>query len=79
MNPMTFLLVLTIFWIISIFIALPIGIKMPNEPEIGHADSAPSYHRFGIKILVTFLISLVATSIYWYMIIHFPTLFDFIK
>ena len=79
MNPMTFILVLTIFWVISIFISLPIGIKIPEKPKAGHASSAPSRHNIGAKMLITFLISLVSTFIYWYIIIHFPNLYDFVK
>lgn len=79
MNPMTFILVLTIFWVITIFISLPIGIKVPTRPKIGHASSAPSHHKLGMKVLITFAISLAATFIYWYIIVRFPNLFDFVK
>lgn len=79
MNPMTFALVLTIFWVITIFIALPIGIKIPSKPQVGHASSAPNHHRLGAKVLITFAISLAATFIYWYIIIRFPNIFDFVK
>ena len=79
MNPMSFILVLTIFWIITIFISLPIGIKMPDKPRLGHERGAPSRHNIGVKMLITFLISLAATFVYWYIIVHFPDCFDFLK
>lgn len=68
MNIITFFLVLTIFWVITIFLALPIGINVPQKIKKGHADSSPSNPRVGLKLLVTFLISIVLTIIYWYIV-----------
>lgn len=79
MNIMSFILVCTVFWIFTIFIALPIGINIPKTPKIGHADSAPIKPRMGLKLLITFLISIVLTLIYWYIIIKFPYILDFLK
>ncbi|MBP7189688.1 MAG: DUF1467 family protein [Rickettsiaceae bacterium] len=68
MNIITFLLVLMIFWVFTIFLALPIGIRMPDKIKKGHANSAPSNPRIGLKLLITFLISVVLTIIYWYIV-----------
>ena len=68
MNIMTFIIVLVIFWVITIFMILPIGVKPPTKPTIGHADSAPEKSYMAIKLLVSFAISLVLTAIYWYIV-----------
>ena len=79
MNIMTFLLVLTVCWVFTIFIALPIGISIPKETTKGHADSAPIKPRMELKLLITFLISIVLTLIYWYIITKFPHILDFLQ
>ena len=65
---MSIILTCVIFWVITIFIALPIGIKVPQMQQKGHADSAPDKHYVGLKLLITFLISAILTAIYWYVV-----------
>jgi predicted secreted protein len=68
-NIMTFIIVLTIFWVITVFMILPIGAKPPEKPALGHADSAPEKSYMGIKLLASFSISLVLTMVYWYVVL----------
>ncbi len=68
MNIMTFIIVLAIFWVITVFMILPIGSRPPEKPGLGHADSAPEKSYMGIKLLVSFSISLVLTMVYWYVV-----------
>lgn len=79
MNIMSFILVLTVFWVFFIFIFLPIGIKTHKNPVIGHADSAPINPNLGLKMVISFIISIVLTIIYWYIVTKFPHSLDFIK
>ena len=66
MNIMTFILTVTMIWIVLIFISLPIGLKFETE-NYGGADSAPSTHYYGLKMLITLVLSIVITSIYCYV------------
>ncbi len=49
-------------WLIIFFILLPIGIKIPEKQKLGHANSAPKKTYLVVKILFSFLISLLSTS-----------------
>jgi predicted secreted protein len=76
---MTFILLVTIIWLINIFIALPVGNKMPIKPKIGHADSAPEVHHIGLKLLITFVISIILALCYKWVLSEFPGLYNLIK
>lgn len=41
MNPVEGLVVYLLIWWTTIFMVLPVGAKPPQEPAIGHAQSAP--------------------------------------
>ncbi len=62
--------VFVIIWWLVFFMALPIGVRSPDEAGIevepGHASSAPVRPRLGLKAGVTTAISLVLWGIaYW--------------
>jgi predicted secreted protein len=76
---MTFILLVTIIWLINIFIVLPVGNKMPKKPKSGHADSAPEVHYIGLKLLITFVISIILALCYKLMLYKFPSLYNLIK
>ncbi len=57
MNWFTGLMVFVILWWLVWFMVLPIGVKVPDEVEKGHAPSAPSNPNLGIKFAATTLIS----------------------
>lgn len=56
-----FVLVFILVWWIVLFMVLPMGVHVPENQEEGHAASAPSDPRLGVKFVVTSLISAAAT------------------
>ena len=46
-------------WWTVLFAVLPWGVTVAEEPEVGHAPSAPSRPRLGMKFLVTTAITVV--------------------
>jgi predicted secreted protein len=65
---MNLVLVFVIAFVIIIFMALPIGVNIPDRIEKGHASSAPDNPMIGMKIIITGLLSGILTFIYWYII-----------
>ena len=51
-----------------LFIALPIGAKPSDNPEKGHATSAPKNPHIRKKLAISFIISLIITIIYFYLL-----------
>lgn len=52
-----------IIWTVVLFTVLPWGNQPVDEPEAGHAESAPANPRVGLKFLITTGISLVLFGI----------------
>ena len=48
--------------------ALPFGNSITVKPKKGHADSAPTKPRIGIKIIVTSVIAVILTIILVHLI-----------
>lgn len=48
-----------IVWFLVFFMVLPWGSHPPEQPEEGHATSAPVNPRMGLKLLVTTAIAAV--------------------
>lgn len=46
-----------VVWFLVLFLVLPWGVRTAEEPEPGHATSAPLNPRLGLKILVTTVIA----------------------
>jgi predicted secreted protein len=42
---------------VVIFAVLPWGVRIPDEPEPGHATSAPANPRLGLKVIVALALS----------------------
>jgi predicted secreted protein len=59
MNIMSGLAVYTMIWIVVLFMILPIGVKVPDQIEVGHATSAPEKPYIWWKFLATSIISFV--------------------
>ena len=54
------------FWMISFFISLPIGVYVSENHDEGMANSAPDKANLKTKIIISFLISFIPASlIYW--------------
>jgi predicted secreted protein len=51
------ILTYVIIWWVVLFAVLPWGIKVPDEPEPGHASSAPTNPRLGLKALITTIVA----------------------
>jgi predicted secreted protein len=51
--------VYVLIWWVVIFAVLPWGVKVPDEPEPGHASSAPRNPHLLIKVIVTTVVSFV--------------------
>ena len=57
MNWFTGVMVYVILWWLVWFVMLPIGVKVPDEVEKGHAPSAPANPTLGIKSAAPTLIA----------------------
>ena len=56
-----YIIVLTCVWWIVFYMVLPFGNQITVKPELGHADSAPTKPRLGMKIIITSAISVILT------------------
>ena len=61
MNWFTGVMTYVIIWWVVLFTILPWGNRPPEQPEEGHATSAPAKPRMWIKVGVT---TLVATMVF---------------
>ena len=59
--------VYALIWFIVLFTVLPWGVKIPDNPEPGHAPSAPINPHIGVKLIATSLVSAVIWVIVWYV------------
>ena len=63
---MTFILTVTIIWVVLLFMTLPFFVHVPNQQPKGHASSAPEHPYFGTKILISLILSIILGAIYNY-------------
>jgi predicted secreted protein len=59
--------VYVLIWFVVLFMVLPWGVTIPDNPEPGHAPSAPINPRIGVKLIATSLVSAVIWGIVWYV------------
>ena len=57
------LVVFTVTWWLVFLMTLPFGIKTPDEPQPGHAPSAPERPRVAIKAAITTAIAVSITGL----------------
>ena len=57
MNWFTGSAVFLMLWFLVLFAVLPWGVHVPDEPEKGHASSAPANPRIALKLLATTIIA----------------------
>lgn len=62
MSAFDAMVIFAVLWWLVFFILLPVGVRVPEEQEAGHASSAPSMPRIKQKMLWTTLIALVLTA-----------------
>lgn len=68
MTPFGALVVFVIAWWLIFFMTLPFGARPPDEPEAGHAASAPEKPRLVLKALVTTVLAALVTAGFAYAI-----------
>jgi predicted secreted protein len=51
---------------VVLFTVLPWGVRIPENPEPGHAPSAPVNPRIGLKLTTTSVIAAIVWVIVWY-------------
>ena len=59
MNWFTGSAIYLVLWFLVLLIVLPLGVKIAEQPEEGHATSAPIDPRIGLKILITTIVAAV--------------------
>jgi predicted secreted protein len=57
-----------LIWWVVLFAVLPWGVRVPDNPEPGHAPSAPVHPHMGLKFVATTLVSAVIWIAVWYFI-----------
>ena len=62
MNGYNAAVLFVVAWWMAFFITLPFGVKVPDEPEPGHAPSAPENPRLLIKAAIATLAAAVLTG-----------------
>lgn len=77
MDIITGIFTYILIWWVVIFMVLPWGNKPLDNPEIGHAPSAPANPQIKKKLLITTLISFVLTALLAFVIDYFD--FSFIE
>ena len=68
MTWFTGLVVYLIIWWVVIFAVLPWGVKVPDNPEPGHATSAPDKPMLWRKVAITSVISALLWLVAYYLI-----------
>jgi predicted secreted protein len=57
-----------VIWWLVLFMALPFGAQPPDNPERGHATSAPAKPRLLLKFAITTVVSaLIFVALYWFI------------
>ncbi len=62
MQPLGAFVFFFVVWWLVFFMTLPFGVRPPDEPEPGHATSAPEKPRLWIKVAITTAIAVVITG-----------------
>ncbi|HTY68418.1 MAG TPA: DUF1467 family protein [Alphaproteobacteria bacterium] len=72
MTLATGIMVYIVTWWIVLFTVLPWGAKPPDNPQPGHATSAPEKPRLLLKFAVTTVIAgIVFAALYWFIAADF--------
>ena len=65
MSIVSIIVVFVLCWWFAFFLALPFGAKPRENPETGHAESAPAKPRIGLKALIATVIGALMTAAIW--------------
>ncbi len=63
MDAIGIAVVFAVTWWLVFFMALPFGVRIPDEPEPGHAPSAPIRPRVALKAAITTAIAVGITGL----------------
>ncbi len=63
MDAIGIAVVFAITWWLVFFMALPFGVRPPDEPGPGHATSAPERPRVALKAAITTAIAAAVTGL----------------
>ncbi len=63
MDVFTGVIVYLLIWWVVLFAVLPWGVRTVEEPQAGHAPSAPQHPRLLRKLIATSLVSLVIWAV----------------
>ena len=63
MGVLGVLVIFAITWWLVFFMTLPFGVRAPDEPEPGHAPSAPENPRLALKAAITTVIAASLTGL----------------
>lgn len=67
MGWLSAIFVYALIWFVVLFAVLPWGVQLPDNPEPGHAPSAPINPRIGIKFIATSIVSAIIWAGVWYV------------
>jgi predicted secreted protein len=66
MSLISTIIVFTLFWWLTFFSLLPLGLRKENNPPKGHDRGAPSTHGLGIKLFITTVVAFILSAlVYW--------------
>lgn len=66
MNWFTGLMVFIVVWWVTWFCALPIGVRPPDTPEVGHEPGAPVQPYLWWKLAGTTVVAIIISAgIFW--------------
>jgi predicted secreted protein len=68
MNIASLIVVFTMIWWLLFFMMLPFGVKVNQDVQPGHADSAPSNPNLRFKAVVTTIITAILTGLFYYLV-----------
>jgi predicted secreted protein len=68
MNVASGIVVYVLLWWWIFFMALPFGARAPEQPEVGHATSAPARPHLWKKALAATVISAVLWLVVWWAV-----------
>ena len=57
-----------LIWWVVLFAVLPWGVQVPDNPEPGHAPSAPINPHMGRKVIATTIVSALVWLVVWYVL-----------
>ncbi|MFW5833411.1 MAG: DUF1467 family protein [Pseudomonadota bacterium] len=68
MTLVSAIVVFAISWWLVLFMTLPFGADPPEQPEKGHAASAPEKPRIALKMAVATLAAVLLTGVFVYVV-----------